>query len=578
MRKGGKYTMIEVKKQLKGIGVSDGIGLGKAYFLEMPKKFDESEMVSLDDEEKEMEKVTEAVNRMNRRYEKKIEKMRQEHKVKQEDYISMHQSILNDNIFQESIMEYIEQEHSAVSAISLAMKKQIAFIKKMDNALIQRCIPEIEDVAKRLLYEISGYKYPDLSTLTEDIVLFGEEIPSSVMVEANYEHIKGIITVRGGSTSHMAIMVRNMEIPAVVACEGLLETVKMGEMLFVDGKKGILLHDLTEDDIEKAIKKILEFAHEKQILKQYTKKQTITTDGKKMRVFTNIFDVQSKERLKKIGAEGIGLFRTDFLYTKKTTPPTEEEQFEIYKTAVKQVGENPIVIRTLDIGGDKKVDFLDTEKEMNPFLGFRAIRICLQKPHIFITQLKAILRAAVYGNVSIMLPMISNMQEVEQSLEIIQKAKEELAKEGKKFKQCVKIGIMIEVPSAAIMAESLIKKVDFFSLGTNDLTQYILAADRMNAQVACKYSHFEPSVLRLVHFVVQITLKAGKYCYICGEMASDLKSIPFLIGIGVTTFSVTPPTVLKTRKAICEIDSREAHQLAKDVLKAESLKEVLKLL
>lgn len=570
--------MMELKKKLKGIGVSDGIGLGKAYFLETPKKFDETEMISLDDEEKEMEKVTEAVERMNRRYEKKIEKMREEHKAKEEEYIVMHQSILNDSIFQESIMEYIEQEHSAVSAISLAMKKQVAFIEKMDNSLIKQCIPEIEDVGKRLLYEISGYKYPDLSTLTEDIILFGEEIPPSVMVGANHHHIKGVVTTHGGSTSHMAIMVRNMEIPAVVACEGLLENVQIGEMLFIDGKKGIVLHDLKEEDIERAIKKILEFAHEKQILKEYADKPTITADGKKMYVYANVFDVKSEKRLKKAGAEGIGLFRTDFLYTERITPPTEEEQFEIYKSAIKQAGENPIIIRTLDIGGDKKVNFIDMEKEMNPFLGFRAIRICLQRPDIFITQIKAILRAAVYGDVSILLPMISNTEEVEQSMEIIEMAKEKLKKEGENFKQSIPIGIMIEVPSAAVMAESLIKKVDFFSLGTNDLTQYILAADRMNAQVAYKYNYFEPSILRLIYFVVKTAQKAGKPCHICGEMASDLKSIPFLIGIGVTTFSVTPPTILKTRKAICQIDSREAEQLAQDVLKAESLKEILKLL
>lgn len=570
--------MMELKKKLKGIGVSDGIGLGKAYFLETPKKFDETEMISLDDEEKEMEKVTEAVERMNRRYEKKIEKMHEEHKTKEEEYIAMHQSILNDSIFQESIMEYIEQEHSAVSAISLAMKKQVAFIEKMDNALIKQCIPEIEDVGERLLYEISGYKYPDLSTLTEDIILFGEEIPPSVMVGANHQHIKGVVTTHGGSTSHMAIMVRNMEIPAVVACEGLLENVQIGEMLFIDGRKGVVLHDLEEEDIERAIKKILEFAHEKQVLKEYADKPTVTVDGKKMCVYANVFDVKSEKRLKKIGAEGIGLFRTDFLYTEKTAPPTEEEQFEIYKSAIKQAGENPIIIRTLDIGGDKKVNFIDMEKEMNPFLGFRAIRICLQRPDIFITQIKAILRAAVYGDVSILLPMISNTEEVEQSLEIIEMAKEKLKREGKNFKQSVPVGIMIEVPSAAVMAESLIKKADFFSLGTNDLTQYILAADRMNAQVAYKYNYFEPSILRLIYFVVKTAQKAGKPCHICGEMASDLKSIPFLIGIGVTTFSVTPPTVLRTRKAICQIDSREAEQLAQDVLKAESLKEILKLL
>lgn len=566
-----------LKKQLWGIGASDGMGLGRAYFLETPKIFDDDSMISLDDEENELEKVIEAVKRLNVRFDNKINAMKQEGKIREAEYLLMDQSILNDSIFQESVAELIEQEHSAVSAISLAMKKQISFMEKMDNPFIKQCIPKLKDVGKRLLYEISGYKYPDLSTLTEDIILFGEEVPVSILIGAAHQHIKGIVTLHGGRTSHTAIMVRNMEIPAIVGCQGLLENIKIGEMLFIDGKKGIVIHNLTESDIENAIRQILEFSHEKQILKEYAQKQTVTKDGKKLCIYANVFDVKSEKRLKKVGAEGIGLFRTDFLYAEGEMLPTEEEQFLIYKSAIKQIGEKPIVIRTLDSGGDKSVGYSNWQEEINPFLGFRAIRICLERPDIFITQLKAILRASVYGNVRIMLPMISNAEEVKRSLEILEMAKQQLKKEGKQYKEKIPFGIMIEVPSAAVMADSLIKLVDFFSIGTNDLTQYVLAADRMNAKVAYKYNYFEPSILRLVAYIAKAAQKAGKPCHICGEMGSDLVSIPFLVGIGITEFSVTPPTVLQTRKAISKVDSKKAKEMAEKALALDTLEEVVEL-
>ena len=392
------------------------------------------------------------------------------------------------------------------------------------------------------------------------------------------KNIAGILTEVGGRTSHSAILARAMEIPAVLSIERICQEVINGDTVVLDGTTGEVYVNPEEEIVASYEQKKKAFAEEKALLQQYKGQPSKTKDGKQVELVCNIGKPEDADKVVECDGEGVGLFRTEFLFMDRDSVPTEEEQFEAYKTVAEKLAGKPVIIRTLDIGGDKAIDYLGLEQEENPFLGFRAIRFCLQRPDIYRVQLRALLRASAYGQIKIMVPLVTGVEELRQVKALIKEIMEELDKEQIAYNKEIQVGVMMETPAAAVVADLLAKEADFFSIGTNDLTGYTMAVDRGNAKVAYLYSAYNPAVLRSIRRIIECGKKEGIFVGMCGEAAADHKLIPLLLAFGLDEFSVSATSVLKTRKAIADCDEASAKELADRVMQAATEKEVLDLL
>ncbi len=558
--------------KVKGIGVSGGKAVGKILRITLDQQIDMEEQSSCLPEEEillykeHMAKVMEALG-------DNAERCKSEGAEVQAEMYEMHQQLLDDPEYEEAVIADINQGYSSGAAVARATKMHSDILSSMDNEFMAARAKDIEDVGNRLLCSIQGRAYLTLEDLKDECIAVAENLPPSVISGADKNKLRGIILAKGSKTSHVAILATNMQIPTVMGCkdiEGLIE----GEMAYINADQGYYLSDLTPEEEKQAQLEVERYKKKQQKLTENKNLATEMKDGYKLELLGNIMDQNGADLVLENHGDGVGLFRTEFLYMNRKNLPTEQEQASIYSAIVKRMQGRPVTIRTLDIGADKEAESLKLPKEENPFLGYRAIRICLKNQELFKTQLRAIYQASVYGKVKIMFPMISGGDELDEALQIVEEVKEELREEKKAFDEAVPIGIMIEVPSAALMAEALIQKVDFFSIGTNDLTQYVLAVDRGNEQIAEMYDYFHPAVLHLIARVIEACNRYGKYCSVCGEMGADPYAIPLLIGMGLKHISMNPPSILLSRALIREMSVQEAENLYRKAARETSTKKV----
>lgn len=558
---------------LKGTGISDGIGLGKAIIFKSQKI--KLEKNKIKDVTLEKEKFYKAIKEVEKEIEDLLEKISGTEKEIMQAYLL----ILQDpNLIQKTI-EIIEKEKwDAAYATEIGFNEIIKEFEKVDDTYISERSKDIEDMKKKIIAKIIGKEEINLSKLPSNTILVAKELSTSDIAKLDFKNIEGIITEVGGMNSHMAIMARTHEIPSSVGVNKITQNIKQNDVVAINGKTGEIFVNPSKkeyknfEEIKEKIKK------EKNELENYKNQDSITKDGHEVKVLANIGMPDDVKIVIQNTAEGVGLFRSEFLYMNSENFPTENEQFEAYKKVVLKLKNKEVIIRTLDIGGDKDLKYMKLPKEDNPFLGYRAIRICLDDINLFKVQLRAILKASAFGNMAIMIPMISSLEELRKTKEIINEVKEELREKKIKFDENIKIGIMIEIPAAALIADELAKECDFFSIGTNDLIQYTVAVERGNKKIANLYTHFHPAVIRLIKKAIEGAHKNHILCGMCGEAAGDVTFIPLLIGLGLDEFSMNANKVLNVRKLIRNLDFKECKKLADEVLKLATSEKVEKLL
>ncbi|MGI6585660.1 MAG: phosphoenolpyruvate--protein phosphotransferase [Gracilibacteraceae bacterium] len=555
---------------MKGVAVSPGIGIGKAFLLIEPDIRINSSRIESECCEEELNRLNTAAEvsqeQLKAIYKKALERMGR----KDAEIIKAHIMILEDPFFMDAIREKITSSQiTAENALKQTIEEHVQMFKEIEDPYIRERAADISDVGMRFLKNLLGISFQNLDDIEEDIILVGYEITPSQMAMLDRKYIKGIVSETGGITSHTAIIARNMDIPAVLGVSGIMEVIKENQLIAIDGYKGIVEVDPDSDRRKELFDSLARKNAIRKKLSWLINAQTRTRDGKQVELLGNIGKPdEALEALQK-GAEGIGLFRTEFLYMDRSTMPDEEEQFEAYKKAAAVMDGRPVIIRTLDIGGDKEIPYFNLPKEANPFLGWRAIRVCFEMKEMFKAQLRAILRAGAFGNVRLMYPMIATVDEVARANSILEEARQELRERGEAFDEQMKVGIMVEIPSAAITSDHIIKEVDFFSIGTNDLTQYTLAVDRMNEKVSSIYKKFSPSVLRLIKKVIDVSHNEGKVTAICGELAGNPEACLLLLGLGLDEFSMNASSIIKIRKIITSVDFRQAELISKRAMELE---------
>jgi phosphotransferase system enzyme I (PtsI) len=557
---------------LKGIGVSPGIGLARAI------KYHKQELVipegpgkGVEAERAAFEQVLQTIIRET---ESLAENARQTIGASEAAIFDAHVMILRDPELSAPIIAAIEAGDNAAHAVSTSMDALIEFFASMDDAYMRERAADMKDIKFRLLCELLGAKCRDLSTLPEMSIIVANDLAPSDTAKIDKAHIAGIVTEVGGRTSHTAIMARAMEIPAIVGCANALELIEEGSLIAIDGTTGIVTLNLSDDDVREFQARIQKAAAEKASLNRFATAKSITKDGRTVEIAANIGVPGEARRAANLGADGIGLFRSELLYMDRNNLPDEDEQFYAYKEALCAMDGKPVIVRTLDIGGDKKLPALPLPQEENPFLGYRAIRISLDREELFKTQIRALLRASAFGQLKIMFPMISSLDELRRAKALVQNCMQELQIEGVAYDPDVQVGIMIEVPAAALLADQLAKECDFFSIGTNDLIQYTVAVDRGNEKVAGLYSQYHPAVLRLIDTTISSAHAAGIPCGMCGEAAGDLLLIPLFLGMGLDEFSMSPSFILPARKLITELDFSSCQKMVPEVIGLSTASEV----
>lgn len=554
---------------LKGKGVSEGIGLGKVVILRNEEI--KPEKVQIENVILEKEKFYKAISKVQNEIEELIKKISGTEK----DIMQAYLMILQDPTLIQETIEIIEKEKcNAAYATEIGFNTIIQTFEEMDDPYMAARSADIADMKKKVLYKILNKEEINLSQLPSNTILITSELTTSDTAKLNLNNIAGIITEVGGVNSHMAIMARTHEIPAVVGVKQIIKQIKDGDLIAINGETGEIFINPSKEEWTRFEEIRENSKKEKEKLETYKKEISATKDGHHVELLANIGGPQDIELIMKNTAEGVGLFRSEFLYMNSEDFPTEKEQFEAYKKVAEKLQNKRIVIRTLDIGGDKNLKYMKLPKEDNPFLGYRAIRIFLDNISLFKVQLRAILRASAYGNLAIMIPMISSIEELRESKKIIQEVKDELRTKQIPFNKNIEIGIMIEIPSAALMAEELAKECDFFSIGTNDLIQYTIAVERGNEKVSNLYTHFHPAVIRLIKSTIDGAHKNNIICGMCGETAGDPMFIPLLIGLGLDEFSMNANKILQARKLIRELNFQDCKQIAQNVLKLNSSEEV----
>ena len=551
-----------MSKTLKGIAASDGIAVAPAYLLVEPDlSFSKTSVSDVDAEVARFKKVVEEST-------KELEKVRDKAKEslgpEEAQVFDAHLLFLSDPEFTGAIeTEIKDQKINAEAALDETAQKFITIFEGMtDNAYMQERAADVRDVSKRLMAHLLGKKLPDPAAIDHEVVVVAYDLTPSDTAQLNKKYVKGFVTDVGGRTAHSAIMARSLEIPAVVGTETITKDVKDGDMLIADGLDGDAIINPTDAQIEEYTKKGEAFAKQKEEWKKLKNEPSVTANGKKFIIAANIGTPNDMKGVKENGAEAIGLYRTEFLYMDSKDFPSEEAQFDAYKKVIEDMDGKQTIIRTCDIGGDKHLDYWDLPEEMNPFLGVRAIRLSMQYKDIFRTQLRALLRASAYGPLGIMFPMIGTLAELREAKQILAEEKDKLAKEGVKIGDDLQVGMMIEVPAAAVLADQFAKEVDFFSIGTNDLIQYTMAADRGNDKVSYLYQPYNPSVLRLIKHTIDGAHENGIWCGMCGEAAGDDIMFPILLSMGLDEYSMSATSILRIRSLMKKINTEDIKELA----------------
>ncbi|MDB8849741.1 MAG: phosphoenolpyruvate--protein phosphotransferase [Peptostreptococcus sp.] len=559
--------------EIKGIGASPGIAIGKALVLEHKEMvIEKKENVNV---EVEVEKLNSAVDTSKKELSAVKEKVAKELGEEEAEIFGAHLLVLEDPEFIGEAENKIKNESlNAEYALNEVKDMFVSIFESMDNDYMRERAADVKDVTNRVLRHILGIKIIDLSNLSDEVVLIAHDLTPSDTATMDKKKVLGFLTNIGGRTSHTAIMSRTLEIPAIVGLSDVTDKVKDSDMIVFDGDKGIVIVSPEEDVVAEYQEKKRIFEEDKKALELLKGQPSVTTDGKHVELAGNIGTPNDLEGLINNDAEGVGLYRTEFLYMDSDEFPSEEIQFEAYKKVLEGMNGKPVVIRTLDIGGDKKLSYFDMEEEMNPFLGYRAIRLCLDRTDIFKTQLRALFRASVYGKLRIMFPMISSLEELLAAKAICEEVKSDLKAEGLGYSDDVEIGMMIEIPSAAVISDLLAKHVDFFSIGTNDLIQYTCAVDRMNQKISYLYNQFNPAVLRLIKMVIKNAHAEGKWVGMCGESAGDQMMIPILLGFGLDEFSMSPISILRARRLINSVSEKDMQALSDKVLEFGTAKEI----
>ncbi|MFV8805018.1 phosphoenolpyruvate--protein phosphotransferase [Aerococcus urinaeequi] len=552
--------------KLTGIAASDGIAIAKAFLVEEPDL--SFEISKSNDSQQEKERLAKAIADSKVEIEKIKAVAAKSLSEEEAQVFDAHLMVLEDPELQQAYTQKIDDETlNAESAVRQTADFYIEIFKGMeDNPYMQERAADIKDVTDRLVAHLLGVKIPDLSTIDEEVVVVAYDLTPSDTAQLNRQFVKGFATDIGGRTSHSAIMSRSLEIAAVVGTGNVSKEINDGDTVIVDGLNGDVIVNPDDATIAEYEKIAADFLARKAEWEKLKDAETLTKDGKKFEIAANIGTPKDLEGVHSNGAEAIGLYRTEFLYMDSDEMPTEDEQFESYKVVLEGMNGHPVVVRTMDIGGDKHLPYLQLPEEMNPFLGYRAIRIGLNQPELLRVQLRALLRASVYGSLRIMFPMISNLPEFRAAKAIYEEEKAKLESEGVEVADDIQVGIMIEIPAAAVIADQFAKEVDFFSIGTNDLIQYTMAADRMNEHVSYLYQPFNPSVLRLIKNVIDASHKEGKWTGMCGEVAGEPMAAPLLVGMGLDEFSMSASSVLKIRSLISKLDSNEMAELANKVV------------
>ncbi len=558
----------------KGTGASPGIALGRALVIEHSELVIEKKTIENIDEE--IQKLESAVKVSKEELTKVKEKALAELGEHEAEIFEAHLLVLEDpELIGSAISKIRDEKVNADYALNEIKEMFVAMFESMDNEYMRERAADIKDVTNRVLRHILGIKVVDLAGLDEEVVLIAHDLTPSDTATMNKNMVLGFLTDIGGRTSHTAIMARTLEIAAVVGLNDITKKVKDGDYIVFNGDTGEVIVNPYEETKAKYASLKEEFEEYRKSLELLKGQASITTDGRHVELAGNIGSPNDVEGLIKNDAEGVGLYRTEFLYMdKEDSFPTEEEQYEAYKAVLEGMNNKPIVIRTLDIGGDKELPYFEMEAEMNPFLGYRAIRLCLDRKDIFKTQLRALYRASVHGKLRIMFPMISSLEELLDAKEVIKEVLKELDAENIAYSNDVEVGMMIEIPSAAVISDVLAKHVDFFSIGTNDLIQYTCAVDRMNQKISHLYNQFNPAVLRLIKMVIDNAHKEGKWVGMCGESAGDQRMIPILLGFGLDEFSMSPISILPARKLITSLSYADMQKFADEVLAMGTAKEI----
>lgn len=559
---------------LQGIAASNGIAIAKAYRLVEP---------NLQFEKKTVEDITLEVNRFKAAIDKskaELEAIRDRAHIElgadKAAIFEAHLLVLTDPELNGPIEDKIKSEKvNAESALKETADMFVMMFEQMDNEYMKERAADIRDVTKRVLSHLLGVQLVNPSMIAEEVIIVAEDLTPSDTAQLNRQYVLGFTTDIGGRTSHSAIMARSMEIPAVVGTKTATEEINNGDLVIVDGLKGEVHINPTPELVQEYRNIHEQFEAQKTEWAKLVNEKTVSADDHHVELAANIGTPNDLKGVIANGGEGVGLYRTEFLYMGRDQLPTEEEQFEAYKAVLEGMNGKPVVVRTLDIGGDKELPYLQLPKELNPFLGFRAIRLCLEEQDIFRTQLRALLRASSYGNLKIMFPMIATLDEFREAKAILEDEKQKLIDAGQTVSDKIELGIMVEIPSTAVLADQFAKEVDFFSIGTNDLIQYTMAADRMNQRVSYLYQPYSPSILRLVKMVIDAAHAEGKWAGMCGEMAGDETAIPLLLGLGLDEFSMSATSILKARSQIKKLSKSEMEKLANQVLNMQTTAQVI---
>ena len=558
---------------MKGLGISPGIGIGRIFVYKEPELKIEKKII--EDSSMEITRLEVALN-------KAAEEINKLHKITltsvgehEAEIFTAHRMMLEDPEFLGAVKEIIINENiNSEWAVNQVANMYIEMFQNIQDEYLKARATDLKDVSKRLLRTLLNIETPDLISINKKSVIIAEDLTPSDTAQLSKEMVVGIVTELGGRTSHTSIMARTLEIPAITGVKNATNLLIHGDTIIIDGDSGKVIINPTSEELSLYEDRKRGLDQFKTKLKAMKGQETISKDGFKVQLRGNIGTPKDIDEVLENDGEGVGLYRTEFLYMDKDRLPTEEEQFQSYKIVAEKLGKRPLVIRTLDVGGDKDLPYLDLPKELNPFLGYRAIRICLDRLDIFKTQLRAILRASAFGNVKIMLPMISNIKEIRDAKEIIDEVKAELTQEDIAFDNNIEIGIMVEIPAVAIHSAAFAKEVDFFSIGTNDLIQYSLAVDRGNTHIAYLYNQFHPGVLRLIQMTIENGHKEGIRVGMCGEVAGDGKLIPILLAMGLDEFSMSASSILQSRYLIKETSKGEISQMVEEILNLPTAEDV----
>lgn len=554
----------------EGIIASSGIAMGKVYLFTRQEIVISDKKIQKSEVEAETKKVLDAIQAYINDLDNRKNESEEQKKIS-----DAHKELLSDPYFSDTISSKISSDlKNAEQALNETVNEMVEIMSQLEDEYLKERAADYKDIGYQVMFKLKGIVPKDLHNLSEKSIVVSKELTPSDTSTMDKKNVIGFATDLGGKTSHTSIIAQTLDIPALVGMGTISEKLKGGEFAIIDGDQGFLIVNPTDEEISSYKGKIKELSDKKERLKKVKDSVATTKDNRTVEVSANIGNIKDLEIAIENGCDGVGLFRTEFLYMENDHFPKEDEQFEVYKKSAELLKGKPIIIRTLDIGGDKGLNYFDFPKEDNPFLGYRAIRFCLDKEDIFKTQLRAILRASYYGNIKIMLPFVISVDEIKRSREILEGIKKDLDKENIPYDKDIDLGIMVETPASVMMADKLIKYSDFFSIGTNDLTQYVLAVDRGNENISHLYNSYNPAVLRAVKHVIDESHKAGKWTGMCGQFASDTKATKLLLGLGLDEFSGSSSKLAEVKYTIMNSTFNEEEKFALEVLDMESTKDI----